>query len=65
MKNKSEIIKLWNVLQERIKRGATYSIKWLETASDEELDLEREKIRVAYCSAGTDDSAASYLQNLL
>lgn len=65
IKNKSEIIKLWNTLQERIKRGAIYSAKWLETASDAELDFEREKVRVAYCSAGTDDYAASYLQNLL
>lgn len=65
IKNKSEIIKLWNALQERIKRGATYSTKWLATASDAELDLECEKVRVAYCSAGTDEHAASFLQNLL
>lgn len=65
IKNKSEIIKIWNTLQEKIKRGDIYSTKWLKTASDAELDLEREKVRVAYCSAGTDDHAASFLQNLL
>lgn len=65
IKNKSEIIKLWSALQEKIKRGDIYSSKWLETATDLELDLEREKIRVAYCSSGTDDRAVSFLQNLL
>lgn len=65
IKNKSEIIKLWNTLQEKIKRGDIYSTKWLETATDAELDLEREKVRVAYCSAGADDQAASFLHNLL
>ncbi|MBE6772035.1 MAG: hypothetical protein E7547_07830 [Ruminococcaceae bacterium] len=65
IKNKSEIIKLWGALQEKIKRGGIYSSKWLETATDLELDLEREKIRVAYCSSGTDNRAASLLQNLL
>ena len=53
IKNKSEIIKLWSALQEKIKRGDIYSSKWLET------------IRVAYCSSGTDDRAVSFLQNLL
>lgn len=65
IKNKSEIIKLWSALQEIIKRGALYSTKWLKTASDAELDLEREKVRAAYCSAGADEHAASFLQNLL
>lgn len=65
IKNKSEIIKLWNALQEKIKRGEIYSSKWLTTATDAELDIEREKVRVAYCSSGTDDHAASFLQNLL
>lgn len=65
IKNKSEIIKLWKALQEKIKRGEMYSSKWLTTATDAELDIEREKVRVAYCSSGTDDHAASFLQNLL
>ncbi len=65
IKNKSEIIKLWNALQEKIKRGDIYSSKWLATATDTELDLEREKVRVAYCASGKDDHAASFLQNLL
>ena len=65
IKNKSEIIKLWKALQEKIKRGEIYSSKWLATATDAELDIEREKVRVAYCSSGTDDRAASFLQNLL
>lgn len=65
IKNKSEIIRLWNALQEKIKRGEIYNSKWLTTATDAELDIEREKVRVAYCSSGTDDHAASFLQNLL
>ena len=65
IKNKSEIIKLRSALQEKIKRGDIYSSKWLSTATDAELDLERERVRLAYCSSGSDDHAASYLYNLL
>lgn len=65
IKNKTEIIKLWSALQERIIRGVIYSTKWFETASDAELDLECKNVRVAYCSAGADEHAASFLQNLL
>lgn len=65
LKNKDTIIKLWRNLQEEIKKANLYSSKWFETASDAELKLEREKVRLAYCSSGDDFSAASALQNLL
>lgn len=65
IKNKNEIIKLWGILQERLKRGCIYSVKWFSTATDEELDLERERVRVAYCSSHADGQTASFLQNLL
>lgn len=65
LKNKDAIIKLWGNLQEEIKKANLYSSKWFETASDAELKLEREKVRLAYCSSGDDFSAASALQNLL
>ena len=65
LKNKDTIIKLWGNLQEEIKKANLYSSKWFETASDAELKLEREKVRLAYCSSGDDFSAASALQNLL
>ena len=65
LKNKDAIIKLWGNLQEEIKKANRYSSKWFETASDAELKLEREKVRLAYCSSGDDFSAASALQNLL
>lgn len=65
IKNKSELVKLWCALQEKIKRGDIYSTKWFSTATDAELDIEREKVRVAYCTSGTDTLTASYLQNLL
>lgn len=65
LKNKVAIIKLWENLREEIKKANLYSSKWFETASDAELELEREKVRLAYCSPGDDFSAASSLQNLL
>ena len=65
LKNKFAIIKLWENLREEIKKANLYSSKWFETASDAELELEREKVRLAYCSSGDDFSAASSLQNLL
>lgn len=65
LKNKVAIIKLWENLREEIKKANLYSSKWFETASDAELELEREKVRLSYCSSGDDFSAASSLQNLL
>ncbi len=65
LKNKGEIVRLWCVLQERIRRGEPYSTKWFATATDAELDFEREKVRLAYCSSGEDVHTASFLQNLL
>lgn len=65
LKNKSEIFRLWGILQERIERGELYSTKWFDTATDAELDFEREKVRQLFCSSGKDIQVASYLQNLL
>lgn len=65
LKNKDAIVKLWGDIQEEIKKANLYSSKWFENASDTELKLEREKVRLAYCSSGDDFSAASALQNLL
>lgn len=65
LKNKAAIIKLRENLREEIKKANLYSSKWFATASDAELELEREKVRLAYCSSGDDFSAASSLQNLL
>ena len=65
LKNKDAIVKLWGDIQEEIKKANLYSNKWFENASDTELKLEREKVRLAYCSSGDDFSAASALQNLL
>ena len=42
-----------------------YSERWFKTASDVELDTEREKVRLAFCSAGDDLDRAKELQNLL
>lgn len=42
-----------------------YSDKWFDSLSDDELDIEREKVRQEYCSAGDDFSAAVKLQRLL
>lgn len=65
LKNKAAIIKLRENLREEIKQANLYNSKWFATASDSELELEREKVRLAYCSSGDDFSAASSLQNLL
>ena len=42
-----------------------YSDNWFKTASDAELESEREKVRQAFCSAGDDTNRAIELQNLL
>lgn len=42
-----------------------YSSKWFDSLSDEELDKEREKVRLEYCSSGDDFDRASSLQRLL
>lgn len=42
-----------------------YSPAWFESASDDELNAEREQVRQAYCSAGSDYSEAVRLENLL
>lgn len=65
LKNKDAIKALWAELREEIETGSIYSTKWFDTISDEVLDTEREKVRIAYCSSGSDFSEASRLQNLL
>ena len=42
-----------------------YSSKWFVAASDSLLNDEREKVRQAYCSAGSDFSLACRLEKLL
>ena len=42
-----------------------YTERWFKTASDAELESEREKVRVASCSCGDDMNKAIELQNLL
>ena len=65
VKNKDTIKILWKQLNEEIKKANMYSSKWFETATDETLNTEREKVRLAYCSSGNNFSEASRLQNLL
>ena len=64
-KNKDTIKILWKQLNEEIKKANMYSSKWFETVTDETLNTEREKVRLAYCSSGNNFSEASRLQNLL
>jgi len=42
-----------------------YTDRWMKSATDNELDTEREKVRFAYCSSGDNFDAACRLQNLL
>ena len=65
LKNKDAIKELWDNLKDEIKKANLYSSKWFENATDEELDIEREKVRLAYCSSGEDSNAACSLQKLL
>lgn len=65
VKNKDTIKILWKQLNEEIKKADMYSSKWFETVTDETLNTEREKVRLAYCSSGNNFSEASRLQNLL
>lgn len=41
-----------------------YSDKWMQSATDDELKTEREKVRVACCSSGDDFDRACRLDNL-
>lgn len=47
------------------KENLKYSNKWFESASEDELEIEREKVRVEYCSSGNNYTVASQLQRLL
>ncbi|GHU53416.1 hypothetical protein FACS1894132_05510 [Clostridia bacterium] len=46
-------------------KNTKYSNKWFEVASDDELEVEREKVRQEYCSSGDNYSLAVGLQKLL
>lgn len=65
LKNKDALMKLWDGLREEIEAANLYSSDWFSKATDAELDLEREKVRLAYCSSGDNFGEASRLQNLL
>ena len=54
-----------NSLNDEIEKADLYSSKWFEKATEAELDLEREKVRLAYCSSGNDFDAACRLEKLL
>lgn len=65
IKQKDALMIIWQNLKEEIRKSNLYSRKWFENASKMELDLEREKVRLEYCSSGDDFSRACYLENLL
>lgn len=64
-KNKDALKELWNGLKEEIEAANLYSNNWFAKATDAELGIEREKVRLAYCSLGDNFSEAYRLQNLL
>ncbi len=64
IKNKDILKETMKNLQEVIKKGYKYSNKWFEKVTDTELDVEREKVRLAFCES-SDDFTASSLQKLL
>ncbi len=65
LKNKDAIKELFNNLKDEIEKSNLYSSKWFEKATDAELDIARENVRLDYCSSGDDFKAACSLQNLL
>ncbi len=65
LKNKDAIKELCDNLKDEIKKANLYSSKWFKNATDAELDIEREKVRLSYCSSGDDFNAACSLQKLL
>ena len=65
LKNKDAIEEVWDNLKEAIKESNLYSPKWFETATDDVLNAERERVRLDYCSSGNDFAKAVSLQNLL
>ncbi len=65
IKNKDAMKALLDSLKDEIKKANLYSSKWFEVATDAELDVEREKVRLAYCSSSDNFNEASRLQNLL
>lgn len=67
LKNKEAIKELWGSLKDEMEKVSRtpFSSKWFETATDTELDVEREKVRLSFCSSGDDYETACSLQNLL
>lgn len=65
LKNEETIKELRESLKKAIEEADLYSAKWFDTASDEMLNTEREKVRFAYGSSGDNMIEAGRLQNLL
>ncbi len=65
LSQKDTIMKLWNGLKKEIEAAKLYSSNWFSNATDAELNSEREKIRLAYCSSGNSLSDAIRLESLL
>lgn len=65
IKNKDSLEKLWNVLKEKIENANLYSDDWFDKVTDEKLEIEREKVRLASFSVGDNFNEACRLENLL
>lgn len=67
LKNKETIKDFWKSLVKSIEKytSSPYSNRWFEKATDNELSIEREKIRLEFCSSGDDLENAILLENLL
>lgn len=65
IQNKDAIKALWDNLKQRIEHSKMYSAKWFETAPNEILDSERERVRLARNSCNDDFSNYIRLDNLL
>ena len=65
VKNKYSLEKLWNILKEKIENANPYSNDWFDNVTDEKLEIEREKVRLAGFSVGDNFNEACRLEHLL
>lgn len=64
IKRKDSFKEWWETLCDRITDKTPYSDKWFQKATDQELDIARESVRLKYCNPAFHDSPIDY-QKLL
>ena len=65
LKNKDEILELWNSLKKQLEQGSLYSSKWFEKASLDELKMKRKLVQQDYNNPKLDLNYRNFCWNLL